>query len=55
MGSDYWVNFDEAFMDACSEMIILTIEGWQESDGIGREIEHFQRQGKPVGFIDPEG
>lgn len=31
MGSDYWCDFDEAFMHACSEMIILTVAGWEAS------------------------
>ncbi len=33
MGSDYWCDFDEAFMSVCSEMIILTIPGWRKSRG----------------------
>jgi nucleoside 2-deoxyribosyltransferase len=53
LGSEFWVTFDEAFMDVCSEMIILDIEGWDRSSGIRREIEYFERQGKPVRFISP--
>ena len=52
MGSDYWCDFDEAFMAICSEMIILTIPGWQESGGIKRELEFFRAEGKPVRFLD---
>ena len=54
LGSDYWVNFDEAFMDACSEMIVLQIEGWDESLGIKREIEYFKAQGKPIYYLPKE-
>jgi hypothetical protein len=53
LGSDYWVSFDEAFMDACSEMVILKIEGWESSNGIRREMEYFQKRGKPVSFMLP--
>lgn len=55
MGSDYWVNFDEAFMDVCSEMVILTIPGWSESRGIRREIDYFRNAGKPVRFLNRSG
>lgn len=53
LGSDYWVSFDEAFMDACSEMVVLKGEGWDKSSGIRREMEYFKEQGKPVRFISP--
>lgn len=51
LGSDYWVDFDEAFMDFCSEMIILDIDGWQQSSGIRREIAFFRAQGKPISIM----
>src|ERR1700692_1103713 len=31
LGSNYWVAFDEAFMEMCSEMIVLTLDGWEQS------------------------
>jgi hypothetical protein len=51
MGSDYWCDFDEAFMEVCSEMIILKIPGWQESRGIKREKDFFEQKGKRVSFM----
>ena len=53
LGSDYWVNFDEAFMDVCSEIMVLALEGWEQSGGVRREIDYFQKQGKPVTFLEP--
>ena len=57
MGSDYWCDFDEAFMSVCSEMVILTIPGWRDSSGIKREIEFFRAAGKPIRFMSatPKG
>jgi hypothetical protein len=52
LGSDYWIKFDEAFMDVCSELIVLKIDGWDTSSGIRREIEYFREQGKPVSFLE---
>jgi nucleoside 2-deoxyribosyltransferase len=54
LGSEFWVTFDEAFMDICSEMIVLDIEGWKRSSGIQREVAYFEMQGKPVRFISQE-
>ena len=53
MGSDYWCDFDEAFMNVCSEMIILVVPGWDESRGIKREAEFFAAAGKPIRYLIP--
>lgn len=53
MGSDYWCDFDEAFMSVCGRMIILTVAGWTESSGIAREIRFFQSAGKPISLLVP--
>ncbi|MFC7500013.1 DUF1937 family protein [Enterovirga sp. GCM10030262] len=53
MGSDYWCDFDEAFMRVCSEMIILAIPGWDQSRGIQREAKFFAAHGKPVRYLIP--
>lgn len=55
MGSDYWCNFDEAFMRVCDEMIVLTISGWQESTGIAREYGFFSDAGKPIRYLSENG
>jgi Domain of unknown function (DUF1937) len=52
LGSDFWVKFDEAFMSACSSMCVLTLDGWEDSSGIRREIEFFSNQNKAVVFVD---
>jgi hypothetical protein len=54
LGSDFWVRFDEAFMEACSSINVLMIDGWDRSSGVRREIEFFTRRGKPVTYMDPE-
>jgi hypothetical protein len=53
LGSDYWVAFDEAFMEMCSEMIVLRVDGWQRSSGIKREIAYFTEHKKPIRYMDP--
>jgi hypothetical protein len=51
LGSDFWVQFDRAFMDKCSEIVVLQIEGWDHSSGVRREIEYFKQCGKRVSFM----
>jgi hypothetical protein len=53
LGSDYWVAFDEAFMEMCSEIVVLRLDGWQKSSGIKRELAFFQERKKPVRYMDP--
>lgn len=52
LGSDYWVSFDKLFMDACSEMMILKLPGWEQSEGIKREIDYFKKLGKRISYLD---
>jgi hypothetical protein len=52
LGSEFWVRFDEAFMELCDEMLILRIDGWFESPGVQRERRYFERRKRPVSFID---
>src|SRR4051794_12559064 len=47
LGSDYWVAFDEAFMEMCSEMVVICLDGWQRSSGVKREIAYFTERKKP--------
>lgn len=53
LGSDYWVTFDEAFMEICSEMVVIRLDGWERSNGIRREIAYFTERKKPIRYIDP--
>lgn len=52
LGSDYWVAFDEAFMDMCAELVVLKLDGWEKSSGVTREIEYFRSANKPIRFIE---
>lgn len=54
LGSDYWVKYDEAFMELCSEMVVLRLEGWEQSSGVRREIDFFKSKNLAVTFIDPD-
>lgn len=54
LGSDFWVKFDETFMDRCDVFALLPLEGWQESSGVQRELAYFEAQGKPLKILDQD-
>jgi hypothetical protein len=54
LGTHFWLAFDEAFMEFCSEIFILKLAGWQKSTGIERERRFFESRSKPVYFLDPD-
>jgi hypothetical protein len=53
LGSDYWVDFDESFMHFCSEIVVLKLDGWQDSRGVQREIAFFKAHGRPIRYLEP--
>ena len=50
-GWDYWQQYDEKILQICDEMLILTIDGWKESNGITGEIKIARELGIPVGYM----
>lgn len=55
LGYDFWQQFDERMMRLCDRMIVLMIDGWQESEGIKLEVAFFESLGKPVEYWTQEG
>jgi hypothetical protein len=53
LGTDFWTDFDETFMEFCTELAVLQIAGWQESSGIARETNFFQNRHRPISYLDP--
>jgi len=50
-----WEEHDRRFLDACDELVVLTLDGWRESQGVQSEIAIAQELGKPVSFSAPNG
>lgn len=46
-----WQFFDLRMMEACDEVWIYMLPGWEESIGIRAEIEHARKIGKPVKYV----
>jgi len=53
-GYQFWKTRDRGFIDICQGIIVLTIKGWDESEGVSDEIQHARDSGKPVCFLSPQ-
>ncbi len=53
-GWDYWQRVDEAFLAACSRVVVLELPGWRESKGIAEELRLARVMGKDISYLKPE-
>ncbi len=51
-GAEYWLTFDRWFIERCDAVVVVMIDGWEESVGVTHEIEMARVLGKPVIFVD---
>ena len=49
----FWSQQDRRFLEACDELWVLTLDGWQQSIGIQAEVAIARELGKPVRWISP--
>lgn len=50
----FWEPFDRAQLERCDEVIVLMLEGWQQSTGVQAEIRIAAELGKPVRYLEPD-
>jgi len=51
-GWEFWEKYDRQFLEACSGMIVLTLDGWQASKGIRAEVDIMTNARKVVAYMD---
>jgi len=49
-----WQCQDLACLERCNEVLVLKLDGWQQSRGVQAEIAMARALGKPVSFIEPD-
>lgn len=49
-----WERIDRAYLERCDEIVVLMLDGWEASVGVGAEIGIARTLGKPVRFLAPE-
>jgi len=50
---EFWQAFCISLLAKCDRMIVLQMDGWQESRGVQAEIRYAETNGIPVDYIEP--
>ncbi|ADV63022.1 Domain of unknown function DUF1937 [Isosphaera pallida ATCC 43644] len=50
----FWEQYDRKFLERCDEVVVLMLDGWEESVGVQAEIRIARELGKPVRYLAPE-
>lgn len=53
MNARFWLDFDTRMMGAADALIVVELDGWEDSAGVAEEIAYFEAAGKPVYHLDP--
>ncbi len=48
LAHDFWMRQSLAMLDTAGGLILLTLDGWQESVGMRAERERFAATGRPI-------
>ena len=48
----YWERADRRLLEISDEVVVLTLDGWRESEGVQREIQIAEELRKPVTFLE---
>jgi hypothetical protein len=48
----FWQHYNFAMLDLASELVVLRLEGWEDSTGLRGEIEHAKSLSLPISFRD---
>jgi len=51
-GHDFWMNQCLNMLECASEMHVLCLDGWRESNGVSQEIEFAHFCNIPIFYID---
>jgi nucleoside 2-deoxyribosyltransferase len=49
----FWQRYDHEHLERCDEVIVLMLNGWEESAGVRAEIRRAHELGKTVCYLTP--
>lgn len=49
---EYWLDFDELIISRCDKLFVFTLDGWEESKGVSKEIEIAKKYNIPIFYIN---
>jgi len=50
---EFWGDYNRAMIEQADELLVLTIEGWQQSTGVNAEITFAADLGLPIRLMTP--
>lgn len=50
-GWEFWEKYDRLYLEACTELWVLMLEGWMRSKGVAGEIAIMRELEKPVKYV----
>lgn len=50
---EFWRDYDEAIISRCTELWVLTLDGWDTSRGVSAELQIADALGLPIKHIAP--
>jgi hypothetical protein len=50
----FWERADREHLTRCDEVLVLTLDGWEQSIGLAAEIEIAKELGKPFRYLSLE-
>lgn len=53
LSHNIWLPFDEAMMNVCEALVVVKMQGWEDSYGINYEIDYFTEDHKMAFYLDP--
>lgn len=49
----FWESYDRDHLERCDDLVVLTIDGWDQSVGVAAEIALASSLGKPIRYLAP--
>ena len=49
----FWEFYDRDHLERCDDLVVLTIDGWDQSIGVAAEIALAMGLGKPIRYLAP--
>ena len=50
----FWAPLARQYLRHCNNLVVLTVEGWRESEGVQAEMALAAALGKRVDYLEPE-
>lgn len=50
----FWLSRDYQWIDACDELWILCLDGWEDSFGVKSETRYARKRGMPTVYLIPD-